>query len=69
MNASQRIFLGGCMLLLAACSAQDRADHAAERGDHVWKTQTQALEKARAIDELLEKEANKRKDTIEQQSY
>ena len=39
------IFLSAAILLVSACSDDDR-----ESGDHVWKEQTQVLDKAKEVD-------------------
>ncbi|MFQ5936285.1 MAG: hypothetical protein ACE5LB_07755 [Acidiferrobacterales bacterium] len=51
------------LLLLLACTGESR-----EPGDHVWNTQTKALEKAREVEQLLQTEVDKKKQLIDAQS-
>lgn len=44
----------GITVLLAACSGEDATQQSGPaRGDHVWKTQTDMLDKARDVEDVL----------------
>jgi len=57
------IFLSAALLLVSACSDDDR-----ESGDHVWKEQTQVLDKAKEVDGLLEDVADQQRKIIDEQT-
>jgi len=57
------IFLSAVLLLVSACSDDDR-----ESGDHVWKEQTQVLDKAKEVDGLLKDVADKQRKIIDEQA-
>ena len=57
------IFLSATLLLVSACSDDDR-----ESGDHVWKEQTQVLDKAKEVDGLLEDVADQQRKIIDEQT-
>ncbi len=44
----------------------DNGSSAVDRGDHVWKAQTDALEKARQVEQVLHSTARKRDERLEQ---
>ena len=50
-------------LLLTACTGESK-----EPGDHVWKTQTDALQKARDVEKLLQERGAEKKREIDAQS-
>ena len=52
------------MLLVAACTSGD--DNKLE--DHVWKEQTETLDRAREAAQLMEDAANKKRKEIDQQT-
>ena len=58
-----RMLLCASFSLLTACTGESR-----EPGDHVWKTQTEALQKARDVEKLLEQRGAEKKREIEAQS-
>ncbi len=62
MNALIRPLLAGCFLLLAACSAGEPPEN------HVWKAQTDALEKARGVEQMLQDAAEEKRRAMERQS-
>lgn len=53
-NTSLFILLVQCLVLLPACT-DDR-----ESGDHVWRTQTDTLEKAENVEQILIEAEQKR---------
>jgi hypothetical protein len=53
------------MLVLGACSFENDESSA---GNHVWKSQTDALQKARDTEQLLANEVKEKQRKIEQQS-
>ena len=63
MNMLFRMLLCASFFLLTACTGDSR-----EPGDHVWKTQTEALQKARDVEKLLEQRGAEKKREIEAQS-
>lgn len=46
-------------------SCADNASSDRDRGDHVWKAQTDALDKARLVEEVVHDAAQKRRESIE----
>ncbi len=63
MNGLFRMLMYTSLLLLAACTGESR-----EPGDHVWKTQTEALQKARDVEQLLQERGDEKKQEIDAQS-
>ena len=63
MNSLPRMLMCASFLLLAACTGESR-----EPGDHVWKTQTDALQKARDVEEMLQERGDEKKRDIDAQS-
>ena len=57
------IILSAVLLLVSACSDDDR-----ESGDHVWKEQTQVLDKDKEVDGLLKDVADKQRKIIDEQA-
>lgn len=57
------IFLAATLLFVSACSDDDR-----ESGDHVWKEQTQVLDKAKEVDGLLKDVADQQRKIIDEQA-
>lgn len=67
MNVLFRTILASFLLLLAACSAND--DEGYESTDsHVWKTQTEALDKARNVEQLLKDTTDEKRREMERQT-
>ena len=60
-----RVLLFLCVLFLSACSS---GSGESTGSDHVWKSQTDALQKARETEQLLADEVARKKRNIEQQS-
>jgi hypothetical protein len=58
------ILVAGFITLLIGCT--DNGSGTEDRGDHVWKTQTDALEKAREVEQILHSAAQKRRERMEQ---
>jgi len=57
------IILSAVLLLVSACSNDDR-----ESGDHVWKEQTQVLDKAKEVDGLLKDVSDQQRKIIDEQT-
>jgi len=53
------------IFLLSACS--DERDKVAE-GEHIWKEQTQALEKAQAVDQMVQDAHAQQRQLIDEQT-
>ena len=47
------------IVLLGACSSESDISNTKQRHDHVWKTQTDALDKARQVEVLLDDSASR----------
>ncbi|MEE9575158.1 MAG: hypothetical protein V3W03_03580 [Gammaproteobacteria bacterium] len=56
------IFLSAAIMLVSACSDDDK-----ESGDHVWKEQTQVLDKAKEVDGLLKDVEDQQRKIIDEQ--
>jgi len=54
------------VFLILACS--DKAADTGGTGDHVWKTQTESLEKAQQVDQILQDATAEHKQAIEEQT-
>ncbi|MGH8625959.1 MAG: hypothetical protein ACREYC_12045 [Gammaproteobacteria bacterium] len=66
MNVMPRLCLILALLCFAACSTgEDKTDQPAE---HVWKEQTDAIKKAKEINRIIESQAEKQRQAIENQS-
>lgn len=69
MNRKQHCVLLIAMVLLVSCSGdQEPAEDRPARGDHVWKDQVQAYDKAKQVEDMLDKAAKKNKQNLEQQT-
>jgi hypothetical protein len=62
MNALSGILVGSSMLLLGACSSGEPPQ------DGVWKTQTEALEKAREVEQMLQDAAQEKRRAMERET-
>ncbi len=51
-------------LLLVACAEQ--RESTTERGDHIWRAQTDAMDKARRIEGVVHDAASRRRERLEQ---
>jgi hypothetical protein len=63
---TKAIILSAVLLLVSACSdgtSEDKLD-----GDHVWKEQTQTIDKAKAVEGMLEDAATERRKIIDEQA-
>lgn len=63
------VFLASALMLFSACS--DNEQGSSERklsGDHVWKEQTDAIDKAKAVEGLLQDVAEEQRQVIEAQA-
>ena len=58
MLTVNRLTLGVFIVLLAACSGESSST-TDEKHDHVWKTQTDALEKAKQVEGLMDDAASR----------
>jgi len=68
MNTS-RILLVVALLLISACSGgEDKTAKEKPADDHVWKAQTDALEKAKQTEQMIMDAAEQQKRKIEEQS-
>lgn len=67
-----RILIIGTALLIAACSGSDdtTADQAepAKGGNHVWKTQTDQIDRARDVENVLQESHEKKLQDIDEQA-
>ena len=63
------IILSAALLLASACS-DDGKDTSEKKlsGDHVWKEQTQAIDKAKAVEGILEDAAAEQRKIIDEQA-
>ena len=63
------IILGAALLLASACS-DDGKDNSDKKpsGDHVWKEQTQVIDKAKAVEGLIEDAAAEQRKIIDEQA-
>lgn len=61
------LVLIAAVLLLSGCSDREAAERA--KRDHVWKSQTRAIEKARGAEEEIRKAFERRDREMEQQSH
>jgi len=63
------IFLASILLFISACSNDDNATSESKgSGDHVWKEQTQALDKAKEVDGLLIDATDQQRMIIDEQT-
>ncbi len=62
MNVLSRILFAGGLLLLGACSSGEPPE------DPVWKTQTEALEKARDVEQMLQDAAQEKRRAMERET-
>ena len=67
MSVYLRAILCGSLLLVVACSSNDDDDYQ-PASDHAWKTQTEALDKARNVEKLLQDAAEEKRRAMEQQT-
>jgi len=63
------IILSAVLLLISACSDDDKAtSENKESGDHVWKEQTQVLDKAKEVEGLLKDVSDQQRKIIDEQA-
>jgi len=63
------IFLSAVFLLVSACSDDDNvASENKGSGDHVWKEQTQAIDKAKEVEGLLKEATDQQRKIIDEQA-
>ena len=68
----KRLFAGiliSVIVLLGSCSGdQESGEQTRTRGDHVWKDQVEAIDKAGQVEDMLKDESAKNKDELERQT-
>jgi len=62
MNAIIKVFLISMIIFLTACSEDKETS-----GEHVWKEQTDTINKAKQVEAMIMDAAEKQKKAIEQQ--
>ena len=67
MTKKYRLLLFIPFILIGGCSSGDD-ETTQSNEEHVFSDQTQALEKAKAVEQMLQTEADKRHQAIEEQS-
>ena len=65
MKASIFSLLLLSLFLISACSEDNNQDKKTPTGDHVWKEQTMTMEKAKAVEGILEDAAQEQREVIE----
>jgi len=67
-----RIFIIAAALLISACSGSDdtTADQAkpVKNGNHVWKTQTDQIDRARDVENVLQESHEKKLQDMDEQA-
>ena len=62
------IFLGSILLFISACSDDENATTEKKlSGDHVWKEQTQAIDRAKEVEGLIQDAADQQRKQIDEQ--
>ncbi len=62
------ILLGAVLFLISACSEDESATPEKKlSGDHVWKEQTQAIDRAKEVEGMLLDAADEQRKVIEEQ--
>jgi hypothetical protein len=57
------------LLMLGACGKNpDAGDRTDPQGDHVWKSQTDMMDKARAIEDTVMEQSARQRQTIDEQA-
>ncbi len=59
MLTVNRMTLGLFIVALAACSGESGSSATDKKHDHVWKTQTDALEKAKQVEGIVNEAASR----------
>ncbi len=62
MNTIIKVFLISMIILLSACSEDKETS-----GEHVWKEQTDTINKAKQVEAMIMDSAEKQKKAIEEQ--
>jgi len=62
------VFVTVSMLVLSGCS-DNNADANKVEGDHVWKEQTDMIDKAKDVENMLQDAANKQQQKINEQTH
>ena len=69
MTKKYRLILFIPFLLIGGCSSgDDETTHNQSNKENVFSSQTQALEKAKGVEQVLQSEADKQRQAIEEQS-
>ena len=63
MNLQKLLLLTALLTLIGACSKTTEDEGA----DHPWETQTQALEKAKGVEQIMQDAADLNRQTIDEQ--
>ena len=62
------IFLGASLLFISACSDDENSTTEKKlSGDHVWKEQTQAIDRAKEVEGLIQDAADQQRKQIDEQ--
>ena len=62
------IFLATALMLVSACSDDEQGSSEGKlSGDHVWKEQTQTIDKAKEVEGLLQDDADQQRKAIDEQ--
>ncbi len=64
MRTCIRVLLAVITAVFIGCA--DNGSGAVDRGDHVWKTQTDALDKAKQVEQVLHNAARERRERMDQ---
>lgn len=68
MTLMRTAMLAATLVLLHACAERDEPPPAArDSQEHVWKNQTEAMERAREVERVLQEQAERRRRELEKQ--
>ena len=56
------------VLLLGACSSGEETAGATENGEHVWSGQVKTIDKAKHVEDVLDKASAQQRQAIDEQS-
>lgn len=69
MSYSKQLFVIPLLVILFGCSdGSDSKTQAKQQQDHIWKQQTKAIERAKAVEPMVLDSTKKRLDEIDQQA-
>ena len=64
-----RLMMAGTLLLVSACSGDNDATEAERRtGDHVWKSQTDMIDRARDVENTVMEQGLQQRRAIDEQA-